>query len=139
MEEPITEEMLQELLDTPDLNTFLEKTEPIECSLSNYLNDLLTTKKLNRTSVIKDAGINSTFGYQIFTGARKASRNNLLKLAFAMELSLNETAGLLQSGGVNGLYCKTRRDAIIIFALSHGYTLQQTEEELYRFGEETLS
>ena len=45
----------------------------------------------------------------------------------------------MQAGGVNELYCKNRRDAIIIFALSHGYTLQKTEEELYRFGEETIN
>ena len=27
----------------------------------------------------------------------------------------------------------------IVFAISHGYTLQKTEEELYRFGEATIS
>ena len=42
-------------------------------------------------------------------------------------------------GGANELYCKNRRDAIVIFAISHGYTLQKTEEELYRFGEATIS
>lgn len=36
-------------------------------------------------------------------------------------------------------HCKNRRDAIVIFAISHGYTLQKTEEELYRFGEATIS
>ena len=46
---------------------------------------------------------------------------------------------LLQAGGANELYCKNRRDAIVIFAISHGYTLQKTEEELYRFGEATIS
>ena len=46
---------------------------------------------------------------------------------------------LLQAGGANELYCKNRRDAIVIFAISHGYTLQKTEEELYRFDEATIS
>lgn len=89
--------------------------------------------------VVREAGINETFGYQIFTGARRASRDNLLKLAFAMGCSLRETNRLLQAGGANELYCKNRRDAIGIFAISHGYTLQKTEEELYRFGEATIS
>ena len=31
------------------------------------------------------------------------------------------------------------RDAIIIFCLDHGYTLMRTDEELFRFGEETIS
>lgn len=57
---------------------------------------------------------------------------------FSLGLPLREANRLLQAGGVNELYCKNRRDAIIIFALSHGYTLQKTEEELYRFGETTI-
>lgn len=63
----------------------------------------------------------------------------MLKIAFAMGCTLREANRLLQAGGANELYCKNRRDAIVIFAISHGYTLQKTEEELYRFGEATIS
>ncbi len=55
-----------------------------------------------------------------------------------MHLNLRETDRLLQAAGVNELYCKNRRDAIIIFAVNKGYSLQRTDEELYRFGEETI-
>ena len=103
------------------------------------MNQLLEEHGLKRAAVVRVAGINETFGYQIFTGARKASRDNLLKIAFALGASLRETNRLLQAGGANELYCKNRRDAIIIFAISHGYSLQKTEEELYRFGEPTIS
>ncbi len=139
MEEPLTEEMLAELLDEPSPARFIKQPEVGARSLADYLNELLTVKGLKRSAVIHDAGLNETFGYQIFTGARKASRNNLLKLAFSMKLTLREANRLLQAGGVNGLYCKNRRDAIIIFALSHGFNLQKTEEELYRFKEATIS
>ena len=126
MEEPLTEDMLAELLDAPDPRAFIKRREVGERSLAEYLNALLAEKGLKRAAVVREAGINETFGYQIFTGARRASRDNLLKIAFAM-------------GGANELYCKNRRDAIVIFAISHGYTLQKTEEELYRFGEATIS
>ena len=139
MEEPLTEDMLAELLDAPDPATFIGKAEVGERTLSEYLNALLAEKGLKRASVVHDAGINETFGYQIFTGARRASRDNLLKIAFAMGLSLREANRVLKAGGVSELYCKNRRDAIIIFAFSHGYSLQKTEEELYRFGESTIS
>ena len=130
MEEPLTEDMLAELLDAPDPRAFIKRRE---------VDALLLKKGLKRSVVVREAGINETFGYQIFTGARRASRDNLLKLAFAMGCSLRETNRLLQAGGANELYCKNRRDAIVIFAISHGYTLQKTEEELYRFGEATIS
>lgn len=138
MEEPLTEDMLAELLGAPDPCAFIDRAEVRDRDLAPYLNRLLEERGLKRASVVRDAGINETFGYQIFTGARKASRDNLLKIAFALGLSLREANRLLQAGGVNGLYCKNRRDAIIIFAISHGYTLQKTEEELYRFGEATI-
>ena len=96
-------------------------------------------KGLKRAAVVRAAGINETFGYQVFTGTRKASRDNLLKIALAMGCTLREANRLLKAGGVNELYCKNRRDAIIIFSLSQGASLQQAEEDLYRFGEATLS
>lgn len=139
MEEPLTEDMLAELLDAPDPRAFIKRREVGERSLAEYLNALLAEKGLKRAAVVREADINETFGYQIFTGARRASRDNLLKIAFAMGCTLREANRLLQAGGANELYCKNRRDAIVIFAISHGYTLQKTEEELYRFDEATIS
>lgn len=139
MEEPLTEELLDELLSSPSPNSFIVKNDLDEQSLSEFLQKLLAEKGLKRSEVVKASGINETFGYQIFTGQRHASRNKVLQLAFAMHLNLRETDRLLQAAGVNELYCKTRRDAIIIFAIDKGFSLQQVDEELYRFGEKTIS
>ena len=138
MREPLTEELLNELLSSPDPNSFLSSANPSSRSLAEYLQQLLGEKGLERSKVVRDAGLNDTFGYQIFKGTRKASRDKVLQLAFAMHLGLRETDRLLQAAGANELYCKNRRDAIIIFAVQKGYTLQKANEELYRFGEEII-
>lgn len=138
MEEPLTEELLDELLSSPDPKSFISKNEIGQRSLAEYLQKLLEEKGLKRSDVVKAAGLNETFGYQIFTGKRHTSRDKVLQLAFAMHLNLRETDRLLQAAGVNELYCKNRRDAIIIFAVNKGYSLQRTDEELYRFSEETI-
>ena len=138
MEEPLTEELLQDLLSSSSPELFLEQNDISKRSLSEYLQQLLHEKNLERAKVVRKAGINETFGYQIFKGTRKASRNKILQLIFAMDLSLKEADRLLQASGNNELYCKNRRDAIIIFCLEKGYSLQKTEEELYRFNEETI-
>ncbi len=138
MEEPLTEELLSELLSSPSVGSFVSNAAVGERSLSEYLQQLLNEKGLKQSTVVRDAGLNNTFGYQIFKGTRKASRNKVLQIAFAMGLDLRETDRLLQAAGANELYCKNRRDAIIIFSVKHGYSLQKTEEELYRFGEETI-
>ena len=121
MEEPLTEELLQELLSAPDVKSFCEEHRIQKRSLSDYLQQQLDEKGLERAAVVRAAGINDTFGYQIFMGQRGASRNKVLQLAFAMELTLKEANRLLQAAGTNELYCKNRRDAIIIFCLDHGY------------------
>ena len=129
---------LDELLSAPDPQTFANARNIGVRSMSNYLQQLLDEKSLVRAEVIRRAGLNETFGYQIFMGQRGASRNKVLQLAFAMKLTLKEADRLLQAAGVNELYCKNRRDAIIIFCLDRGYDLQKTDEELYRFGEDTI-
>lgn len=135
MEEPLTEELLDELLSSPSPAAFLDSNPVPSRSLSEYLGALLVEKHLKRSQVIRDASLNETFGYQIFTGQRGASRNKLLQLAFAMHLDLRETNRLLKAGGVNELYCKDRRDAIIIFSIDKGFSLSKVNDELFRFGE----
>lgn len=138
MKEPLTDELLDELLSAPDPHSFAKEHHIGTRTLPDYLQELLDEHDLVRADVIREAGLNETFGYQIFMGQRGASRNKVLQLAFAMGCTLREANRLLQAAGANELYCKNRRDAIIIFCLDHGYGLQKTDEELYRFNEDTI-
>lgn len=139
VEEPLTDELLAELMDAPDVRSFVAGNRLSERTLPEYLSQLLQEKGLIRAEVVRAAGINDTFGYQIFMGQRNPSRDYLLALCFAMRLTLKEADRLMQAAGVNELYCKNRRDAIIIFCLTRGLTLQEADEELYRLGETTIS
>ncbi len=137
--EPLTEELLHELLSSPSPSDFITTYAIGHRTLAAYLNQLLDEKGLRRVDVVRAAGINETFGYQIFKGQRSPSRDKVLQLASAMGCDLIETNRLLKAAGANELYCKDRRDAIIIFCIDHDYSLQRIDEELYRFGEETLT
>ncbi len=138
MAEPLTEKLLDELLSAPDPDTFIEEHDLEKRTLAEYLQELLEEKRLERAQVVHMANLNETFGYQIFKGERNPSRNKVLQIAFAMALSLRETNRALWCAGVNSLNCKDRRDAIITFCLDRGCSLQKVNEELYRFGEETI-
>lgn len=138
MAEPLTEELLDELLEAPSIDGFLEGHECVSRTLASYLNELLEAKRLKRSQVVRMVNLNETFGYQIFTGARNPSRDKVLQIAFAMALTLRETNRALEAAGVSSLYSKDRRDAIIIFCLDRGCSLQKVNEELYRFGERTI-
>lgn len=59
-------------------------------------------------------------------------------LAFGLGCSLRETQRLLRLAGVSELWPKTRRDAIIIWCVNNGKTMQECDDELWRLGEKTL-
>lgn len=115
--ERMTEELLHELLDAPTVDSFLGSHELPNISLSDYLQQMLEEKHLERVRVVRMADLNETFGYQIFTGQRHPSRNKVLQIAFAMALSVRETNRALTAAGVARLDPKCRRDAIILFCI----------------------
>lgn len=138
MEEPLTEELLDELMSAPSVGDYLEGHRFSERALSEYLQQLLVERGLVQPTVVHEAQLNPTFGYQVFMGKRGAGRDTVLRIAFAMRLSLRETNRALQAAGSNELYPKNRRDAILIYCLQCGTTLMEANEALYEFGEDLL-
>lgn len=135
MKEPLTDELLQKLLSSPDPAQFAKENRITQRNLPVYLQQLLDEKGLRRSKVIQAANLNPTYGWEIFMGKAHASREHYLALIFAMGCTLVEANRILRAAGHNELYCKTRRDAIIIFCLDNGYTLQQVNDALYQYGE----
>jgi transcriptional regulator with XRE-family HTH domain len=139
MGEKLTEELLNELLFSESLETYLNKDRSdAKDSLPERLNRLLAQKGLKKSEVVKRSQLNATFAYQIFSGDRKPSRNKILQIAFAMGLDLRETQGLLKLSGANELYCKDRRDAVIIYCITKQMMLDDADDTLFRFGETTI-
>lgn len=59
-------------------------------------------------------------------------------LALGIGCTLRETQRLLRLDSVAELWCKDRRDAIVIWCIEHGMRRACTDDELYRLGERTL-
>ena len=137
-DEPLTEELLEELMSAPSIVRYVGKHDLETPGLSEYLNRQLEERGLKLADVLRNAEIEHTFGWYVFNGQRGIGRDNMLKLCFAMEFDVRHANRALQAAGVNTLYPKNRRDAIVIFCLEHGCTLQQANEVLYDFGEECL-
>ena len=137
--EKLTEELLNELLFTQSITDFLQEELKEELmTLPEYVNHMLQEKNLKKSVVIKESKMNPTHAYHLFSGKRKAGKDKLLQLAFAMGLTLRESQRLLKIGGGGELYCKSRRDAIMIYALNKEMTLTEVEELLFQWDEETL-
>lgn len=138
-EERLTDELLEQIVNSRSPEGFLSRDSGVKRDLPGFLQEKLDKRGLRRSEVIRAAHLNETFGYQIFKGQRGASRDKILAIGFALHLDLHEMRTLLNQANLGDLYSKNRRDAIIIFCVSHGYDLDRADEELYRFGEETVS
>jgi hypothetical protein len=139
MSEKLTEELLDELVFTQKIDEYVEREEvKDEFRLCDYLTQLLDDKNLKKSQVIKISMLNQTFAYEIFAGSKKPSRTKLLQIIFAMKLSFREAQRTLKYGGLNELYAKNRRDAIIIYCINNGMTLEETDETLFGFEQQTI-
>lgn len=115
---------------------FLPKTaislaRPAKKSLGSHI-------QTARADVYRAAKLNPTVVYDIFAGKSRPGRDNALMLAFGMRCDLKETQRLLRLAGVSELWPKVRRDAIVIWCVEHGMTLNECDEGLWRLGEKTL-
>ncbi len=120
--EPLTEELLARLLASATPQEYLDQTQVGERDFAAYLRSLLQQKGLT----------------QVFQGTRRPSRDTAIALAFGLGCSLREAQRLLRRAGHSELYCKVRRDAVIIFCLEHGYSRFECDDELFRLGEKTI-
>ena len=138
-EEPLTEELLERLLASATPEAYLSQAPTDDRTLGDYLNDLIDAKGITRADVVRGSAVNGTFVYQIFNGTRRVSRDNAIRLAFGIGCTLRETQRLLRHAGVSELWCKDRRDAVIIHCIERGLSRVECDDELYRLGEPTLT
>ena len=136
--EPLTEELLERLLASSSPEAYLDQAPTDDRSLSDYLMDLIDAHGVRRADVVRRSAVNSTFVYQIFAGERQVGRDNAIQIACGIGCTLRETQRLLRHAGLSELWCKNRRDAIIIHCIDQGLSLPECDDELFRLGEPTL-
>ena len=136
-----TDELLEQLLASTSVEDYLAyEAGNLEFrQLSDYLRELADKKGLSRAEVFRACGINETYGYNTFSGQKtRPSRNHVLLLAFGLRCSLAEAQRMLRLAGVNELWPRIPRDAVIIRALEEGKTREECDDELDRLGEDTI-
>lgn len=138
-EERLTEDLLERLLEASSPEAYLD-TEGIEGNREfvDYLFERLGERGGKRAAVVRESGLNPTVVYDIFQGKSRPGRDHAVMLAFGLHCDLRQTQRLLRLAGVSELWCKQRRDAILIWCIDRGCTREQADDELFRLGEKTL-
>ena len=136
-----TDELMNELLKANNIGEYLKENSQYMVSdeLSTYLNNINTKKGLVKSELIKKTEFSEVMGYQIFSGTRLPSRDSLICICIAMNMTLDETQAMLKIAGFATLYKKAKRDSIVIKGISEKKTVAHINEELYNCEEKTLT
>ena len=107
-------------------------------SLPIYLSSLLHRHRLTVQDVVVRCNLDRSYAYQLFNGTRRPSRGFLLRLALLLKLGEDETQRLLKIAGRQPLYARSRRDAAVLYGLTHDLTEEAVQDLLAELGEEGL-
>lgn len=107
-------------------------------SLADYLAELMKEKGLSKADLIRGSGLDRTYCYQIFDGSKKGGRDKIIALLMAAHAGLKEIQRGLEISEEGVLYPRRRRDAILIFSIEKGLSVEDTNELLEQFGEKML-
>ena len=110
-------------------------------SFASYMDAIIAAKGLKRQDLFQRADLPQKYGYKLLTGERHTTdRDKILRLFFAMNLTLKEVRRGLELYGMPMLYPKRKRDAILIIAFNLGYSsVDEVNRILAEHGEPELS
>ena len=136
-----TEELNHELAEAEGVEGFLEENQENfrQYTLPEYLAFLMGEKRMTKAEVIQKSHLEQVYVYHIFAGRKKnPSRNKLLALALAMELTAEEAQRLLYYAGSERLYVRNTWDSVLLYALNHHMTVVDTNMLLMKLSEQPL-
>ena len=140
MNEKNTDTLQKELMSANNLDRFLTENDASfrDVPLQEAIQRIFDEKGMSKAQLAKQSGISEVYLHQLFSGRRFPSRSRLLCLCFGLGATVDEAQSLLQQARHAPLYSRDRRDAIIIFALSHHMTLFEANDKLFTENLDTL-
>ena len=135
-----TDDLSSSLMEAPNLDAFLSENDEsfTRQNVQDLLQQLFLKTNLTKAELARRSGVSTVYLHQLFSGRRNPSRNRLICLAIGLSATLEETQMLLRRSGQAELYPRDRKDAIILFGITHRRSIQQINDDLFSKGEDTL-
>lgn len=128
-----TDDLKQGLMKTENLDAFLAENEASfsDESVKDLLRTLFERSSCTKADLARRCGVSEVYLYQLLSGIRRPSRDCLISLAIGMNVSLDEMQDLLHRCGLAELYARDKRDAVIIYGISHGMSPHEVNDLLF--------
>lgn len=136
--QPSTDELLERLLESASPESYLQSLPSFDRSFNGLLTKVASAKGRSRAEVIRRSGVTTSYGYQVFSGARQPSRDVAVMLALGAGATLKETQDLLTRAGLGRLWAKDPRDAVVMFGIERGWDRVKIDDCLFNAGLPTL-
>lgn len=113
-------------------NEYLSENEDVFLNndISQFWKKVIGLSETKKTDIVNKADIGYTFFYDIIKGKKHPSRDVIIKIFIALKIDVEYCQEALRIYEWSALYPKIKRDSILLYAIMHKYSLQQTEELL---------
>lgn len=130
-QEPTTRQLehtLLEIDDTASLGQYLHTIDqlPQYDSFIAYYQTLEKVQNMTPSGLQKASAIERSYYYHVMDGTKHPGRDKILRLCLAAGLDDDETRRALEAGGVQILYARSRRDAVIQYAIVNHLSVIET-------------
>lgn len=136
-----TNDLMEELSgqDT-DLDRYFEEnpTSFINVDIKEFWKNAVDTSSKTKSDIINKADMSYCYFYDVINGRKIPSKDKIIRIVLAMNLSLDDCQEALRISGKSALYPRIKRDSILIYAINKGYSIYQTNDLLAEHGEEML-
>lgn len=136
-----TNDLMEELSgqDT-DLGRYFEEnpTSFINVDIKEFWKNAVDTSSKTKSDIINKADMSYCYFYDVINGRKIPSKDKIIRIVLAMNLSLDDCQEALRISGKSALYPRIKRDSILIYAINKGYSIYQTNDLLAEHGEEML-
>ena len=136
-----TDELLEELKSKSiDIQDYIDSNEEsfIEINLRNLWEEFLEKCQKNKSDIINNADISYIYFYEILQGKKVPTKDKIIRLILAMELSNEDCQKALKYCNHSQLYPRFKRDSLIIYAIQNKFSIYELQELLNKNGEQEL-
>lgn len=133
-----TKMMLDGSVSLDSLDQILKNAKPA-LPLKSHLLKLMGEREMSNEDLGIFANIGRSTVYKIMDGKQRPEQDVLLRMAFALELTGEETQELLKAGHRAPLTASRPRDIAVIFGLQNGLTLDEMDGILMERGMDPLT
>ena len=116
-----TNDLMEELSgqDT-DLDRYFEEnpTSFINVDIKEFWKNAVDTSSKTKSDIINKADMSYCYFYDVINGRKIPSKDKIIRIVLAMNLSLDDCQEALRISGKSALYPRIKRDSILIYSIN---------------------